>query len=737
MDNLYKSMTKVIGESANFGKAFAQQDKVKEYDEAQKKYIKTVEQAIKIEDEATKASNKQKDADLLLAKAKEEKRRYSKQVTDQAKKEIAEQKNEIGTLAKLTARNNELQERKKQLNLETKKGREELKKINKEQDANNKVLESSSNKLQKQKINIGNYGSAFGGLQQPIQMAGNALKAFLANPVVAIIAGIVLAFKMLINIFKETDDGGTRLKGLMEGVKVVFDLLKDTIRDFVTSLGDRFKILGKRFEQLAALTTFNKTKFNELGVEIEELNKKINEGANTWDKFTEAFKAAMEFENKLDNLNDRMAAWVSEEKQLNKEVEEYLNLAKDQTLEKREQLKFYEIARQKAAEYYGRLKKFENERFELETGKAALRTQLTQQQLIDFIKLGEKEQMYLKNNVEIYKDAWNILGDERIKILEELYGKTFEADEAFLAGQKRITSQTSGLINQILKESKGLTITRTEGYKLDEDAFKASLEAKAKANEEHYAKLKKQFDDANIEEGQLYIEKLGMASAFAEQAGAILGNSIADSNITMKQASKDLLLLTLKTLKAQIQQQLIASKIQAVAGAIASGESIATWGVAGLAKAAILVGLIEAAFVGVSAAMEKAIPSYFKGTNKTPSTFIAGDAPGGSSTEIVSHPTKGAFLVDKPTVFTGFEGARVIPEKVIKQDLYGISKRYDIINNSKLSDSNFDIWGKKIVKAIESKPTLIAHLDNNGIAIMEQIGRSRIKSINRKFNRKV
>ena len=110
---IIKQLTQIVKLQGQYNTAIAGASNVKalntevnNLNETQKRYIKTVEQAIKIDNESTKVSNKQKTADFLLAKAKEEKRRYSKAVTEQAKKEIAEEKKEIGTLQKLINRNN-------------------------------------------------------------------------------------------------------------------------------------------------------------------------------------------------------------------------------------------------------------------------------------------------------------------------------------------------------------------------------------------------------------------------------------------------------------------------------------------------------------------------------------------------------------------------------------------------------------------------------------------------------
>ena len=94
------------------------------------------------------------------------------------REEIKVEKEGLGTLEKVSKRSKELRDRKQKLNLETKNGRTELRKINAELNRNNKFIERNSTALGKQKMNIGNYKSAISGLRGALGKLGIAFGVF-------------------------------------------------------------------------------------------------------------------------------------------------------------------------------------------------------------------------------------------------------------------------------------------------------------------------------------------------------------------------------------------------------------------------------------------------------------------------------------------------------------------------------------------------------------------------------
>ena len=85
-----------------------------------------------------------------------------------------------------------------------------------------------------------------------------------------------------------------------------------------------------------------------------------------------------------------------------------------------------------------------------------------------------------------------------------------------------------------------------------------------------------------------------------QDMGSLMGEAMSGQLKDAKEFQKAFLLIMLKAAKAQIQLEMA----KASAAALASPESVATFGVAGLAKAALLQGLIEGLFSGLAAMVQ-------------------------------------------------------------------------------------------------------------------------------------
>ena len=88
---------------------------------------------------------------------------------------------------------------------------------------------------------------------------------------------------------------------------------------------------------------------------------------------------------------------------------------------------------------------------------------------------------------------------------------------------------------------------------------------------------------------------------------------------------------------------------------------------------ALALGAAESAFV-----LSRKIPEFWMGSDHTPDTFIAGDR----GSEIVAHQ-KGLFVTKQPTLFTGMEGATVVPHSRTEEILGSIDDAR--LNNSILN----------------------------------------------------
>lgn len=247
---------------------------VTEYGTAQKELEKQEKQLLQAKAKnLTATTNEVKELEVL--------KRSTKEKNDLIKIETVLNDKNAGSIEKAIAANKKLEIEKKKLNLETDKGKKRLAEINAEQDKNNKLIVDSGNKVQKQKANIGNYGSAFDGLLGPIRSAGMALKAFLANPVIAIVSGIVGAFKLLTSAMKRSEEGQQNLSKVTAGFKAGLNVLLDVITKVANFL---FKAFENPKKSIADLWEFLKQNFINRITAIPDLFKGI------FDTVANAFK---------------------------------------------------------------------------------------------------------------------------------------------------------------------------------------------------------------------------------------------------------------------------------------------------------------------------------------------------------------------------------------------------------------------------------------------------------------
>lgn len=181
---------------------------------------------------------------------------------------ISAKNEELGTIQKLDAENKKLRASLRNLDLTTKEGQKTQKEYIAQINKNTEFIKQNSDAAIQQKMNIGNYKSALDllpgsmkNVANGFQMAGNAAKAFLANPVVLAVAAITTVVVGLFKAFKSTEEGGDRLKKKFDQIKAVVDVLKDRIENF--ALG-----LAKVFSGEQKLKDLKGT-FKDMGDEIE------------------------------------------------------------------------------------------------------------------------------------------------------------------------------------------------------------------------------------------------------------------------------------------------------------------------------------------------------------------------------------------------------------------------------------------------------------------------------------
>lgn len=364
-----------------------------------------------------------------------------------------------------TEQNKKLIAMRKELDVTTTKGAKSVSAINKVIDRNNNLLKNNASTLGKQKMNIGNYssalqglGSGFGGAIGMVQRFGVALKALAANPVILILSGIALALKGLVSLFKSTDDGATKLEATMNGLKAVLTVLKGALLDLIQNQIARFKIFIKSFELLKAKIKGNDEEIAKITAEMKELQAQIdsnNPFENIGDRAKEAYNAVHDLTFQMDALNDRIIGSISSQKELELRMKEYVKLSKDQTKTDEERARNLEKAIDTAKELFGNERDFAKETFENEVAIEAAKREINAQTLKELILMdGKQAENARKTNQEI-ADAWNEMGDDRMKELEEFYVSALDADIMYTKRTTEMISLLSGLRKKIaIQEAK-------------------------------------------------------------------------------------------------------------------------------------------------------------------------------------------------------------------------------------------------------------------------------------------
>jgi len=195
---------------------------------------------------------------------------------------------QLGTLERLELQNAKLRKERKALNLETQKGRTRLKEINGELDKNNKFTKDNNDALGKQKINIGNYGSALDSLPGPLrgvvsgtQAVTKSLLVLAANPIVLTITAIVAGITLLAAAFSKTQKGADTFDKIFAQISATFDVVIGRVAKLADVVG--FVLTGKfKKARIAAKEAFTgirseiKQAVDEAG-DIEDLKISIFE----------------------------------------------------------------------------------------------------------------------------------------------------------------------------------------------------------------------------------------------------------------------------------------------------------------------------------------------------------------------------------------------------------------------------------------------------------------------------
>lgn len=198
---------------------------------------------------------------------------------------------------------------------------------------------------------------------------------------------------------------------------------------------------------------------------------------------------------------------------------------------------------------------------------------------------------------EQYNRELEYLELERLRKNLELSGLTFEQQQEI---ELKIFDTKKAMLQKIQDEEKEhqqkLLEIQTTADKARADKNLAALKAIAKQNE---ADAQKRFEAENKRKSEL----AALGFDFANEMGTMVGAAVSGNEDLVASSLKSIINMALDALKLQVQM----SVAGATAQSLAQPDSVATFGASGFARAAVLVGLIEAAFAAVKSVVSGAI----------------------------------------------------------------------------------------------------------------------------------
>jgi len=213
-------------------------------------------------------------------------------------------------------------------------------------------------------------------------------------------------------------------------------------------------------------------------------------------------------------------------------------------------------------------------------------------------------------------------------------------------------------------------------------------------------------------------ERAELYQQFAMTVGNAFYEFAQGNKDALKQGAKDIVITALELLKAQTQIAIAGATIQS----LAQPDSIATFGASGLARAAILTGLIEVAF----ATVEGLVQGFATGTENAPDKFVAGV----KGRELMMLKTGEIMMVDRPTYFEGnqYKGATIKSNSETEKIISKAQRN----NNFVFDDKGLRNDLQAVKRAIEKKPVNI--IDKSGRTIGKQSGNYREIYLNKLRN---
>lgn len=205
---------------------------------------------------------------------------------------------EAKSITALSNENKELVKQRNSISTATEEGRNKIRELNRQIDLNNIAIKENVSGLEKQRLNIGNYASALqgiggslkgivpglGGMSNGIMGITAGAKAFTATPFGATLQVIAGLLSVLIESFKGSEEGQTKLNRVTQVTSALFGKLGDIVRDLGEFLIAAFENPKQTMMDLVDFLRDNLVnRFKAFGVIIEGIKnldfKQVTNGA--------------------------------------------------------------------------------------------------------------------------------------------------------------------------------------------------------------------------------------------------------------------------------------------------------------------------------------------------------------------------------------------------------------------------------------------------------------------------
>ncbi len=684
--NVFKDFKKLQEESVKYNDTLAKIHKsTVALSEEMKKKAKTDKV---LSDTQKKAAKNTKELEAAAKALNRQREAAAKKLSKQTEKELELQaalKKEAKSIEDLKLKNKALTAQRNKLDLTTEKGRRTLKNLNKQIDANNKKIKENSDNLSKQRMSVGGYTAAikdsgvqFGvlGLAMTKLKTGFALvKAGFSSMKAAMIStgigAFVLAIVALVQSFKDTEEGATRLEKVLIPFKILFGNLTDLVSDMGDGIYNAFAdpkqavkdLWGFIKSQIMNRLTGIGQSFVSLGKIIESAFTLDWEGVKqgSVDLAESLIQVATGVEDISDKIGNFVKETAKETAQAQKMANERLALQKKEREIMVENAKLaQQIARNRLKaedkDTYNAKQRLEFIELAIEAEKRkALNDEAIAAKRLEFSKL---EHSFSKSNAEDLTEEAE-LEKALIEVQTARYTKSIRLEakrQQFLnEAKKEQILYNEVTVGGYLEDARVRLETADTIMEKDEEIFIAKRDGMAKLNE-----LQQEYSDqekARIRERYnltqaLFSSAMELGSVYTTLRVAQLKKEGASEEEVAK-IKKDGLIFEKSMAAAQAWVSYFAA-IPAINNAAAKMDAAAPGtGVAyQIAEHALQLTAAIAATAQIAAV---AIPEFDKGTIFAPDLFIAGE----KDTEIMNFRGK-TQLIEKPTLFSGFKGAEII-----------------------------------------------------------------------------